>query len=161
MIYLGLSSCIMNHAVLQALINILNCSPFFVLAAGRWDAADQTVPYQLCLCCLWTNGVTACMFIPFDPYTIGKRCNNQDLLSLFFFFCSFFLVSVVLTLMGIDDRRWTAWASFLNAKHFAALKEVWKSCCTWQGDACLPPSWTEHFLVEVLIVSMFSHASTI
>jgi len=36
----------MNHAALQALINILNCSPFFVLAAGRWNAADQTVPYQ-------------------------------------------------------------------------------------------------------------------
>jgi len=91
----------MNHTALQALINILNCSPFFGLAAGRWDTADQTLPYQLCLYCLGTNGVTACMFIPFDLYALGTRCNNQDLL----FFPPFFLISVALALMGADDRR--------------------------------------------------------
>lgn len=91
--------------------------PFLVL-----QLADGTLqirlPYQSCFYCLGTNGVTACVFIPFDPFTIGTRCSNKDLL----FFPSFFLISVALALMGADDRRWTTWANFLNAKHLAAIR---------------------------------------
>lgn len=80
---------------------------------------------------------------------------------LFNFFSLFFLfpLSVVLTLMGGDDRTWTV-SQFLWCQALHSNKEVWQSYRTCQRNASFPPSWAMAFLVGVLIVSMLFHASS-